>query len=105
MNKLFLMVVVALIISITCLLNFESAKAQILGRDQEPAITSATWTQLSGMANQIIPISWSSNLGEFGIAKGTSTWRSGRIPFAIGDNVVRVTATDASNSSVANPLI
>jgi M6 family metalloprotease-like protein len=70
--------------------------------------TTGAGVELIGTAtgpNQIIQISWSSNLGEFGIAQGSSSWRSGRIPLTTGNNSITVTATDASNSSVANPWI
>src|SRR6266404_701757 len=70
--------------------------------------TTGAGVELIGTAtgpNQIIQISWSSNLGEFGIAQGSSSWRSGRIPLATGNNSITMTATDASNSSVANPWI
>jgi len=82
---------------------------QVLSPPFNPTFrTTGAGVELIGTAtgpNQIIQISWSSNLGEFGIAQGSSSWRSGRIPLATGNNSITVTGTDASNSSVANPWI
>src|SRR5205814_958120 len=59
--------------------------------------TTGAGVELIGTAtgpNQIIQISSSSNLGEFGIAHGSSSWRSERIPLATGNNSITVTATE-----------
>jgi hypothetical protein len=53
----------------------------------------------------IISVSWSNDRGESGKCSGTTSWTAVGIPLASGQNIITVTATDASGNTGTDVLV
>ena len=76
---------------------------QILSPPFNPIFrTTGGGVELSGVVNGsslVTQVRWASNHGHVGVAEGTSSWRSGRIPLEPGINTITVTAADQYGDS------
>ena len=87
----------------------KSLEIQITSPPFNPVFrTTGGGVELTGTAtgpNAIAQVTWSNNYGDSGVAQGTSTWRSGRIPLQLGTNEITVTVTDVFNYSATATLL
>lgn len=90
-------------------INFGETEIQVLSPPFDPDFTTTgAGVELVGSVtgpNPIVQVTWSDNRGNFGIAQGAASWRSGRIPLTPGRNAITITAVDSSNASVSRNLM
>lgn len=69
--------------------------------------TTATTVDLAGTASDnigVTSVSWTNNRGGSGTCTGTTSWSATAIPLQPGDNLITVTATDASSNIATDTL-
>ena len=65
-------------------------------------LTTAASIRLQGTARDnvgVTQVTWSTSLGKFGMATGTSNWNTGDVPLLVGTNTIVVRAYDPAGNS------